>query len=103
MFPIEQIKELLSNEKFVMSKHAFLRAIERKIQIEEICEIGSNAIIIEEYPDDKYSPSCLVLGYTKNFCPLHIQITIDSSKLLKIITIYEPEENLWLSDMKRRK
>jgi hypothetical protein len=27
--------------------------------------IGSRAEIIEDYPDDKYGPSCLILGFTE--------------------------------------
>ncbi|MEG4054235.1 MULTISPECIES: DUF4258 domain-containing protein [unclassified Microcoleus] len=29
--------------------------------------------VIEEYPDDKYSPSCLIFGLTIANRPLHVQ------------------------------
>jgi Domain of unknown function (DUF4258) len=32
-------------------------------EIREAIEIGE---IIEDYPEDKYAPSCLILGFTKS-------------------------------------
>ena len=46
--------------------------------------ILENAVIIEDYPDDKYGPSCLILGYTKNGRPLHIQCGYSDHFLMKI-------------------
>lgn len=53
------------------------------------------------YPDDKYSPSCLVMGQTKNARILHIQVSYPPSA--KIITVYEPSPNDWENDWKTRK
>jgi len=103
MFEIEHIKFLLKTEQFYLSQHALKRTIERNITIDEVVELSDNIGLIEEYPDDKYLPSCLALGFTKINRPLHIQITVDSSNLLKIITIYEPDEIEWLQDLKTRR
>ena len=46
---------------------------------------------IEDYPDDKYAPSSLILGFTETGRPLHIQTSHVDSDLLKIITLYEPD------------
>lgn len=61
-----------------------------------------NGEIIEDYPDDKYGPSCLVLGFTEQTRPLHIQCSYPSRPRLKIITDYEPDPELWI-DFKIRK
>ena len=58
--------------------------------------------IIEDYPDDKYGPSCLLFGYTLASMPLHIQCSYPSRLLLKIITIYEPDASLWVDFKVRR-
>jgi len=43
------------------SQHALMRRIHRKISHEEIETILLTGEIIEDYPDDKYSPSCFDL------------------------------------------
>jgi len=61
-----------------------------------------SAEIIEDYPNDKYGPSCLVLGVTSRGRPLHIQCSYPSRPLVKIITVYEPELEQW-TDYRVRK
>ena len=92
----------IKHEEFIFSRHAYIRSIERYITIDEIIESTNNIEIIEEYPDDKYSPTCLLLGFTKNNRPIHIQITLDSSNIMKIITLYEPDSNNWENNCKTR-
>jgi hypothetical protein len=55
-----------------------------------------DAEVIEQYPDDKFGPSCLILGYTKAGRPLHVQCSYPSRPLLKIITLYQPDPTLWI-------
>jgi hypothetical protein len=54
-------------------------------------------IIIEDYPEDKYSPSCLLLGLTAARRVLHIQVSRLDSDSLKIITLYEPDTDKWIN------
>jgi len=98
----EQVREQIANGEFEFSHHAFIRAVERNISDVEICEIGLEAEIIEHYPDDKYSPSCLLLGFTKAGRPLHIHVSLFASALVKIITLYEPTDDEWLGYRQRR-
>ena len=100
MKTIEEICRQLSLGEF--SRHAFQRAVERNISEQEIKEMAENAKIIEDYPDDKYYPSCLLLGFTKAGRPLHLQVSYMDSDLVKIITLYEPDPNKWENFSKRR-
>ena len=59
-------------------------------------------MIVEDYPDDKYGPSCLILGYTHNGRPLHIQCSYPERPLMKIITLYQPDPALWIDDRMRK-
>ena len=86
----------------MFSRHAFKRAIERNISTGEIQEAGVHARIIEDYPDDKYAPSGLLLGFSAAGRPLHLQISHVDSDLLKIITIYEPDPAEWYDYSRRR-
>jgi hypothetical protein len=102
MRTIEDIRRQLSLGEFEFSHHAFKRAVERNIGELEIRQAGEHANIIEDYPDDKYAPSCLLLGFTKAGRPLHIQVSYVESDLLKIITIYEPDPKEWHDYTRRR-
>ena len=78
------------------------RAIERNIRDAEIQQAGAQARIIEDDPDDKSSPSSLLLGFSATGRPLPIQASHVDSDLLKIMTIYEPAPAEW-SDYTRRR
>jgi hypothetical protein len=56
------------------------------------------AEVIETYPIDKYSPSCLIYGVTALGRVLHVQ----SNHQGVIVTIYDPDPVEWI-DLKRRK
>ena len=102
MKTIEEICRQLSGGQFEFSRHAFRRSVERNISDSEIREAGASARIIEDYPDDKYAPSCLLLGFSKARRPLHLQVSYVDSELAKIITIYEPDPSDWIDNRKRR-
>lgn len=69
---------------------------------EEIRTAGAKTEIIEEYPEDKYSPSVLMLGFTSAGRPLHIQVSSADSDETRIITLYEPDPSEWAEFRKRR-
>ncbi len=102
MKTLDEIKNQLSSGQFDFSRHAFKRTVERNISEHEIKEAGSNAKIIEDYPDDKYTPSCLLLGFTNTGRPLHIQVSLADTEFVRIITLYEPNESEWIDYSKRR-
>jgi hypothetical protein len=102
MKTIADIRRQLSAGEFEFSLHAFKRTVERNISELEIRQAGEQVRIIEDYPDDKYAPSCLLLGFSKSGRPLHIQVSYAQSDLLKIITIYEPDPKEWYDFSRRR-
>jgi hypothetical protein len=102
MKTLDDIRRQLAAGEFEFSRHAFKRAIERSISESEIQQAGARANIIENYPDDKYAPSSLLLGFTVAGRPLHIQASHVDSDLLKIITIYEPNPAEWYDYARRR-
>jgi hypothetical protein len=70
--------------------------------VQEVREIFADAEVIEDYPDDKYGPSCLIFGRTREGRPLHIQCSYPSRPLINIITLYEPDPDLWIDFRMRR-
>lgn len=79
------------------------QSIIRDISVAEVEEaIARPSEVIEDYPEDKYGPSCLILGYTKAGRPLHVQCSYPSRPLIKIITLYQPVPGLWIDFRVRR-
>jgi hypothetical protein len=103
MKTLEQVQNQLSSGQFEFSWHAFKRAVERNIGDWEIRQAGERVTVIEDYPTDKYSPSCLLLGFTETGRPLHIQVSLMDSALVKIITVYQPNELEWTDNYSKRR
>ena len=102
MKSLADVQQQLRSGNFEFTRHAFKRAIERNISEQEIREIGENLEVIEDYPDDKYSPSSLLLGFTTSDRPLHIQVSRMDADITKIITLYEPNAAEWINYRIRR-
>ena len=68
----------------------------------ETREADYTATVVEEYPDDKYGPSLLLLGITESGRPLHAQVSAADTPLVRIITLYEPNPVEWLYNTFRR-
>ena len=100
---LEEIRIKISRRQYEFSKHAVDQSIIRAISVVEVEEaIYCTSEVVEDYPKDKYDPSCLILGFTKTGRPLHIQCSYPRRPLIKIITLYEPDPDLWF-DFKIRK
>jgi len=100
---IEEIQYKIANNQFELSKHAVDQSISRQIRLQEIREAIANGQIIEDYPNDKYAPSCLICGLTKTGKTIHIQSSYPSRPLVKIITVYEPDPQKWNNDFTIRR
>jgi Domain of unknown function (DUF4258) len=99
---IDEIREKIEAGQFEFSKHAVDQSIIRRISVKETQELFADAEVIEDYPENKYGPSCLILGKTREGRPLHIQCSYPSRPLIKIITLYEPDPDLWIDFKIRR-
>lgn len=100
---IQGIREKVATGAFEFSQHATDQSLLRHISVQEIREAIAVGAVIEDYPDDKYGPSCLILGLTGAARPLHVQCSYSSRSLIKIITLYEPDPALWIDHTHRRK
>jgi Domain of unknown function (DUF4258) len=69
MVLIDEIREKIEAGQFEFSKHAVDQSIIRRISVKEIQELFDDAEVIEDYPEDKYGPSCLILGKTRDGRP----------------------------------
>lgn len=101
MEPIAGIREKVARDQFEFSKHAVDQGIKRAITVAGIKESIATGEMIEDYPTDKYGPSCLIFGRSGAGRPIHVQCSYASRDLIKIITLYEPDRARWI-DFRRR-
>ncbi len=104
MKTIDEISTFITEGRFELSRHAIANMFERNISEREMKEAFRGVELIEDYPDDRYLPSCLLFGMTKKQRPLHIVITRQERQdgCLFVITVYQPDEQKWAFDWKTR-
>ena len=103
MVLLDDIREKVLDRRYEFSRHAVDQTISRDISVRELEEMLANrSEVIEDYPDDKYGPSCLILGFTSAGRPIHLQCSYPTRPLIKIITVYESGPALWI-DLRVRK
>ena len=100
---IKDIAELIEQGCLQWKRHALERMMERGILRSSVKHILVEGKIIEQYPDDKPFPSCLILGFL-NENPLHVVVGLDQKdRWCYIITVYRPDFNHFEQDFKTRK
>jgi hypothetical protein len=95
------LRQAIADKDYTLTLHASDRAARRAIRTHEIEEAVLTGEVIEDYPEDKYGPSCLISGYTEKKRPLHVQISYPPE--VKVITVYEPSSDEWQDDLKTRR
>lgn len=89
--------------RIVFRVHAIKRMFERQIGVDDVIHVLNSGQIIEAYADDLPHPSCLMLGWCGER-PLHVVAARneDDGETI-VVTVYEPDGNLWESNFTRRK
>ena len=98
---LEAIQAIVRRADHRYTVHAQGRMAQRQITDHDVQHVllCAEAEIIEEYPTDKYSPSCLIYGVTALHRVLHVQ----SNRQGVIVTVYEPDSTEWIDLKWRRK
>jgi hypothetical protein len=99
---IDQLRQKISRGQMEYSLHAVRQMVERNITPAEVAQTVLAGEVIEDYPDDKYGPSCLVCGTAAGGRVLHVQCTHPGRPLVKVVTAYEPDPAEWDKTFKRR-
>ena len=100
---LDEIRKKVAAEKFEFSRHAVDQSIIRQINVQDVREAVARGEVIEDYPDDKYGPSCLIYGKTVEGRPLHVQCSYPSRPMVKVITVYKPDPARWIDFRERRR
>jgi hypothetical protein len=100
-FTLEQIVELVREDKYHYSGHAEGRMAERSITDTQVKETILTGEALETYTEDQRGWSYLVLGFPGGQ-PLHVQVGYNRYRRLAIIiTLYVPEPPKWVTPRQR--
>lgn len=98
---LDAIRDLARQRLLIFTEHAIRQMIKRQITDDEVCDAILGGEIIENYPDDKYSPSCLLFGKTRAGRPLHVQCS--APPRVRVVTVYQPDPAEWIDNRLRRR
>ena len=100
-FTLDQVVELVREEKYHYSGHAEGRMAERGITDAQVKETILTGEVLETYTEDPRGWSYLVLGFPMGQ-PLHVQVGYNRYRRLAIIiTLYVPEPPKWATPRQR--
>ncbi len=97
---IEDIRRLVIEERYEITVHARERMAEREVSTEDLISLIIKGEIIENYPDDFPFPSALILGYISG-AAFHVVVS-KGSNLVKVVTVYRADEEIWLNYRTRK-
>ena len=84
-----------------ITQHAQQEMTEEAFSYDEVVHALAAGDIIENYPEHRRGPCCLVCGRTPLDRPIHIVCTSTKAMLI-LITIYEPKPPKWVTPTQRR-
>ncbi len=100
---IENIVEAINNNRVRITDHADDESDADKLSSEEVFYTVTHGEIIEDYPDDKPYPSCLIYGDTAKGEPVHsVWAYNESNQWAVVITVYRPDPQRWINWRERK-
>ncbi|MBE0427093.1 MAG: DUF4258 domain-containing protein [Nitrospirae bacterium] len=101
---IDDIIESIRAKRIRITDHADEEAYNDTLSLEEIYSSVLTGEIIEQYPDDKPYPSCLIYGKNIKNEPIHSVWAYNiETKASVLITVYRPDPDRWIDWKTRRK
>jgi hypothetical protein len=98
---IQWIRAQAVVENLRITQHAQQEMAEEDIVLDDVLGAVAVGEVLENYPDHKRGPCCLINGVTHSHRALHIDCTSSGQRLI-IITVYEPMPPKWITPRQRR-
>jgi Domain of unknown function (DUF4258) len=89
--------------KLSFRQHAVKRMHERCISEAEVEHAIASGTVFESYPNDTPYPSALLLGHAGIKAIHVVYADVVNENLRIIITVYEPDPEIWCNDLKTRR
>jgi hypothetical protein len=90
------------SNKLIFRKHALQRMFQRSISTNDVRVVLDDGKCIMAYPDDTPYPSRLMLGW-RGDRPIHVVAADTQENETIVITVYEPDPELWEEGFERKK
>ena len=104
MVEINKIIEAIKADRVIVSRHAREEADNDNLTLQLILFAVIQGEIIEDYPDDRPYPSCLIYGQNKQKQPIHsVWAYNQENGWAVLITVYRPNPQQWINGRIRRK
>jgi hypothetical protein len=95
-----RIREQAAARAIRLTLHAHQEMVEEGITVNDLHTSLEEGILLENYPDHRRGPCCLVCGQADSGRFVHIVCTTELPDLV-IITVYEPKPPKWETPFKR--
>ncbi len=100
---IQNIIRTIDSQRYHITHHAEEEALDDQLNFDEIFYSVSNGEIIENYPQDRPYPSCLIYGTNIAGEPIHSVWAYDEkNQRAVLITVYRPDPTRWIDWRERR-
>lgn len=101
---IDDIIEAIRANRIRITDHADEEVHAYNLTFEEVFFSVIQGEIIEDYPNDRPYPSCLIFGQNFSGEPIHsVWAYNEENKWTVLITVYRPDPNRWINWRERRK
>lgn len=101
---IQDLIEAIRHNRMRITDHADEEAGSDELSFDEIFFSVLQGEVIEDYPDDKPYPSCLIYGDSFKGDPIHsVWAFNEETKWAVLITVYRPDPERWVDWRTRRK
>lgn len=102
-FNLDDIIEAIRNNRIRITDHADEESQADHLLFDDISFSVFHGEIIEQYPDDKPYPSCLIYGDTFGGDPVHsVWAYNQNNQWTVLITVYRPDPKRWIDWRTRR-
>jgi len=101
---IKDIIDAIRNQQIRITDHADEEAQADHLSFDEVFVSVFQGKVIEDYPDDKPFPSCLIYGDTFSGDPVHsVWAYNQENQWAVLITVYRPDPRRWVDWRTRRR
>lgn len=90
------------SNSLIFRKHALQRMFQRSISTNDVRAVLDDGKCITAYTDDTPYPSRLMLGW-RGERPIHVVAADTPENETIVITVYEPDPELWEQGFERKK
>ncbi|MCK5132112.1 MAG: DUF4258 domain-containing protein [Candidatus Sabulitectum sp.] len=95
---LSEIVEAIRKSLVKITDHADEEAVDDSLMYDEIYYSVIHGEIIDDYPDDKPYPSCLILGRNFSGEPIHsVWGYNQENQWAVLITVYRPDPDRWIN------